>query len=367
MIILRVKIENFRNIGRASVRFSDHYNLVKGRNSQGKTNLIEAMHFFSLGRSFRTRRSDEVLKFGEEYMYMKLEGVKDVGGGVTGEIAKERGGKVRVKVDGERLPVLSDIIGLVPTVLFVPEDVEIVSGSPALRRRYVDYTAAQANPGFLEKLKEYRRALRQKNRELKRVWGGGGKVDVLQSLNSVMVSRGVEIVDGRRAIIKEISGEVKRTYGEVAGGGDMEMDYWCSYGGEAGGDREVFQSKIESVFDEEMDKGYALVGPHRDDIYFRERGRSMRKYGSQGRKRLLALLLKVAQAEVISRVRCERPVLLMDDVYSELDDEVQGKISVLLKGEYQTVATTPRVDIDMKEGEEGVVFRMDEGSIDKCG
>jgi DNA replication and repair protein RecF len=365
VIILRIRIENFRNISRAAIGFADRYNLVRGRNSQGKTNLVEAVHFFSLGRSFRTRRSDDVLKFGEEYMYMKLEGVRDGGVGVIGEIAKERGGRVRVKVDGERLPVLSDIIGLVPTVLFVPEDVEIISGSPALRRRYVDYTAAQAYSGFLEKLKEYRRALRQKNEELKRVGRGGEKVGVLDSLNSVMVSRGAEIVKDRGAIIREISVEVNRLYGEVVAGGKVEMDYWCSYGGGSEEGREAFERRLGSVFEEEVDRGYAVVGPHRDEIIFLEGGRSIRKYGSQGRKRLLALLLKMSQAEVISKVRGERPVLLMDDVYSELDERVEEKVRDLLKGDYQTLATTPREEGGIGKSEGGEIFEVEDGNIVK--
>ncbi len=360
MIIRRIRIENFRNIERADLRLSRHYNLVRGRNSQGKTNLVEAMHFFSIGRSFRTRSSDEVVKFGEEYMYMGMEGERDEGVKLLLEVSRERGGRVRAKIDGERLPLLSDIIGAVPTVIFVPEDIEIVSGAPALRRRYIDYAAAQVSGEFLAGLKGYRRALKQKNRVLKILDREGGDRGVLKSLNGIMADRGVVIARGRRKILDMIARRVKKLYREMAGEGELVMDYRSSFRSEDG---EEFRDRLKEAEGEEIEKGYSVVGPHRDDIRIREEDVSMRKYGSRGRKRLTAMLMKIAQADVIAGERGERPVLLMDDVYSELDDRVAERMGELLRGRYQVVATTPRMEERWAGNDQAALFTVEDGEF----
>ena len=345
MIVEKLQLNSYRNIKKASLEFSERFNFITGRNAQGKTNLLEAIHIFSLGRSFRTRRSTELIMFGGEHFFLRLTGRSDTGVGFRLEMGVERSGRARLSVNGKQMRGVSEIIGFMPSVIFSPRDVELSSGPPAGRRTYLDYTAAQVSPGFLADLKDYRQALKQRN-SLLRAAAGGGALDgaQLEVWDEAFARKGTAVVKGRKEILGVIAERAREIFSEVLGRVDgLELAYRCSYDSGAGSE-DTLREALLAARESERRRGYTLAGPHYDDVAMRIDGEDVRRYASQGRRRLLAVVLKLAQADVIMARRGERPVVLLDDIFSELDPGVVSGVRNMLSDRYQSFITSPRQD-----------------------
>ncbi len=345
MVIKSIEIVQFRNIEKASLTFSDTFNFITGPNAQGKTNLLEAIHFFSLGRSFRTRRSGETIMFGKDYFFLELSGRSDGGVGFVLDIGMDEGGRVRASADGRELSGVSEIIGFIPSVLFVPEDVNLASGPPRLRRLFLDYTAAQISPTFLGHLKEYRAVLRSRNALLRTISNGRSDGKDLSVWDDMLAEKGAAVVRGR----VEVLCEVLRNAGELAEellprGENLDVRYVCSFNEEGIDPERALREAVYRCRESERRRGYTLVGPHYDDAVIYLGGADLRRFGSQGRKRLAAGMLKLAQAATIMARRAERPVVLLDDIFSGLDSETTSRVKGALSDRYQSFVTSPRTD-----------------------
>lgn len=345
MIVEKLQLNSYRNIKKASLEFSERFNFITGRNAQGKTNLLEAIHIFSLGRSFRTRRSTELIRFGSEHFFLRLIGRSDTGVGFRLEMGLERSGRTRLSVNGKQMRGVSEIIGFMPSVVFSPSDVELSSGPPAGRRTYLDYTAAQVSPGFLADLKDYRQALKQRNSLLRAaVVGGTFDGAQLEVWDEAFARKGAAVVEGRIEILGVIGERAREIFSEVLGREDgLELGYRCSYDSGAGSE-DTLRAALLAARESERRRGYTLAGPHYDDVAMRIGGEDVRRYASQGRRRLLAVVLKLAQADVIMARRGERPVVLLDDIFSELDPDVVSGVRNMLSDRYQSFITSPRRD-----------------------
>ena len=362
MIIQSLDLVNFRNIKEATLAFSGTFNVIRGRNAQGKTNLLEAIHLFSLGRSFRTRRREEMVKFEEEFLFARLACKSDAGVSFRIEIGLERGGRISVSVNGKKLAALSEIIGIMPTVIFVPEDVALATGPPSERRTFVDYTASQISPSFLQNLKEYRKVLVQRNAALKRALESGGPPEGISAWDEMIVECGAAIIEGRQEMLSEIESRSTRLIDDIMTGiGAITMQYSCSFDPSGKETKEALREALSRTRDQEKRRGYTLVGPHYDDIRIFLDERELKRYGSQGSKRLASIILKLAQAWAIMERRAERPIVLLDDIFSELDDETARRVNSLLSDRYQSFITTPRAEdiIDV----EAARFSVEEGVV----
>lgn len=362
MVIESLEIVQFRNIEKASLAFSDSFNFITGRNAQGKTNLLEALHFFSLGRSFRTRRAGETIMFGREYFFLELAGRSDAGVGFVLSVGMEEGGKVRASADGRGLSGLSEIIGIIPSVLFIPEDVNLASGPPRLRRLFLDYTAAQISPTFLSDLKEYRAVVRNRNALLRTISDGRSTGRELSAWDDMLVEKGTAVVRGRC----EVLGEVLRHAGGFAeellpGRENLDVRYACSFNEDGIDLKKALREAVSRCRESERRRGYTLVGPHYDDAVIYLGGTDLRRFGSQGRKRLAAIMLKLAQAATIMARRAERPVVLLDDIFSELDRETASRVKESLSDRYQSFMTSPRADDFQVQREGGSHFVVEGG------
>lgn len=362
MIIQSLDLVNFRNIKEANLAFSGTFNVIRGRNAQGKTNLLEAIHLFSLGRSFRTRRREEMVKFEEEYLFARLACKSDAGVSFRIEIGLERGGRISVSVNGKKLAALSEIIGIMPTVIFTAEDVALATGPPSERRTFIDYTASQISPSFLQNLKEYRKVLVQRNAALKRALERRRPPEGIAAWDEMIVEGGAAIIEGRKEMLVEIESRASRLINDIMkGAGSIQMHYSCSFDQGEVETKEALRGALLRTREQEKRRGYTLVGPHYDDIRIFLDDRELKRYGSQGRKRLAAIVLKLAQAWAIMERRAERPIVLLDDIFSELDDETARRVKGLLSDRYQSFITTPRTEdfIDV----EAFRFAVDEGVV----
>jgi DNA replication and repair protein RecF len=362
LIIQSLDLVNFRNIKKATLAFSGTFNVIRGRNAQGKTNLLEAIHLFSLGRSFRTRRREEMVRFDEEYLFARLGCKSDAGVSFRIDIGLERGGRMSVSVNGKKLAALSEIIGIMPTVIFTPEDVALATGPPSERRTFVDYTASQISPSFLQNLKEYRRVLVQRNAALKGAMESGRPPEGIKAWDEMITESGAAIIEGRKEMLAEIESRSSRLINDIMTvTGSITMQYSCSFEPSGAATKEDLSEALARTREQERRRGYTLVGPHYDDIRIFLDDRELKRYGSQGRKRLASIVLKLAQAWAIMERRAERPIVLLDDIFSELDDETAGRVNGLLSDRYQSFITTPRSEdfIDV----EAARFTVEEGVV----
>jgi len=368
LIILGLDVVNFRNIKKASLAFSETFNFISGRNAQGKTNLLEAIHLFSLGRSFRTRHTEEAVTFGEDYFFLRLMCRSDAGIDFRIEIGLERGGRVKASVNGKKLSSLSEIIGIIPSVIFTPQDVMLAAGPPANRRMYIDYTTAQISPAFLSNLKEYRKVLRQRNSLLRNAVEERHEPEGLEAWDEMLIEKGEAVVAGRGEMLSEITSRAGQLYREIVPSGEtLEIVYLCSFDPVGGGTAGALREELGRVRDTEMKRGYTLAGPHFDDIVISLDATELRKYGSQGRKRLTAIVLKLAQAATIMERRGERPVVLLDDIFSELDGETSRRARDLLSDRYQSFITSPRIGRFGDALEGASFFVVESGSFTRGG
>jgi DNA replication and repair protein RecF len=364
VIIRGVDITNFRNIARATLAFSPSFNLIEGRNAQGKTNLLEAIYLFCLGRSFRTRSLDEAVRFGEEFFFVKIAGTSDSGVDFEMEAGYERGGRARVTINGKRAAGFADAVGVIPGVIFAPEDILLSSGPPAGRRAYLDYTAAQISPLFLRDIKEYRGVLRQRNALLERAALECGPPEGVEPWDEALAAKGAAIVRMRLETMREIAGRGEKLFGEILGAkSDFCMEYACSFNPALKEPEGALREALARVRETERRRGYTMVGPHYDDVRIFLEGAELRRYGSQGRKRLAALVLKLAQALTILERRGEKPVVMLDDIFSELDQGTAGRVREHLAGGYQSFITTPRADEPGVPGDGAARFAIEAGSV----
>lgn len=343
MIVRGIEIANFRNIARAELEFSPAFNLVTGRNAQGKTNLLEALYLFALGRSFRTRNLDEAIRFGDEYFFLRLSARSDGGVDFGIDVGLERAGRAKVSINGKKHGGMSAVVGAIPGVIFVPEDILLAAGPPAGRRAYLDYTAAQVSPQHLRDIVEYRGVLRRRNALLERSARCGASPGGLEAWDDALVARGAALVRIRLETMRDAAARAERLFDEIMGGAaGFSMEYDCSFA-QAGADpAEALREALGRVRDAELRRGYTMAGPQYDDVRIDLEGAELRRFGSQGRKRLAALVLKLAQALTILEKRGERPVVILDDIFSELDRETAERVRSHLSDGYQSFIATPR-------------------------
>lgn len=257
----------------------------------------------------------------------------------------ERSGRAKVAINGKKTAGFGEIIGVIPGVIFVAEDILLASGPPAGRRLFLDYTAAQISPLFLRELKEYRGVLRQRNALLERAAREGMPPAGIEPWDDALAVRGAAVVRIRLETMREVAARAERLFGEIMGGASgFRLDYACSFNPARKDPEEALREALARVRETERRRGYTMAGPHYDDARIFLEAAELRRYGSQGRKRLVALVLKLAQALTILEKRGEKPVVILDDIFSELDRETAKRVQGHLTDSYQSFITTPRAD-----------------------
>lgn len=318
-------LQNFRNYEALSLSFAPGVNLIVGRNAQGKTNLLEAIAYLGSGKSFRAQKTSELVRFGAE--------AADLAGQVTSQGREQTlrwvlfsGGRQRIcQRNGAKKRTAADIAGVLPSVLFCPEDLMILKGGSAPRRRLGDQALSQLRPNYDAALTEYTRILEQKGRILKDWRDNPAVLEILPEYNTRLCQVGALLIS-YRARFYEALGQAGEGYHEEFSGGaeDFSLEYktvstvtdpFAPVSTLTG----QLQDHLESHYRAELDSASCLTGPHKDDFDITLSGVSLKLYGSQGQTRTATVSLKLAQRELMGRELGEEPLLLLDDVLSELD------------------------------------------------
>jgi len=342
MRYLEIHCEGFRNLATCTLELHPEVNWIYGANGQGKTNFFECLTFLVSGRSHRRCRDEELLAFGAEHFFISGSLQDDGGGRMELSASFARGGPKRMRLDRQDVEKLADLVSLTGTVLFGPGDVDLVTGEPQNRRRYIDYTLSKTDPAYLRDLIAYRRVLGQRNALLR----GGRDSRQLRIWTERLGEIGGRIVFRRRQEIDLLNEHCSAFYREI-GGEDEELSlrYKTRIAGESedalAGD---LQARLERLESSEWLKKRTLEGPHRDDIGIDISLRDARKFASQGQKRSAAVALKLAQAEYLAQTRRDRPIVFLDDVFSELDRSRRERLCRLVGRKYQTFLASPHVE-----------------------
>lgn len=331
-------IRNFRLIQEAALTLTPGLQLFLGRNAQGKTSLIEAIHFLSTSTSHRTRREDELIQWEHDTAFLR--GVVDRSNGSERlECGIERKRKL-IKSDGVALPRVGDLYGRLRTVLFAPEDIAIVSGGPQERRRFIDMAIAQIEPNYITLLQRYRRVLRQRNQALKRMQAtGGAAIKELEIWEQPFLDLAAQVVYCRGEAAQRLAPLAEAYYAGLADDGPLGIDYPPSEPGDESAIRERIRQRLERTRTAEIERGNAQVGPHRDDLRCLLNGKSLTVYGSQGQRRAAALALRLAEARSCRDQVGSWPVLLIDDVVYEMDNTRRSRFWELVDLSGQLIVT----------------------------
>lgn len=368
MYVQWVKLKNFRNYKEEAVVFHPNVNLILGNNAQGKTNLLESIYITSLGKSFRTSRDSEMIGFGGDYA--RVEAHFDKSGQELSVLADYSKDGKSVQIDGVRISRNIEMLSHVYAVVFSPEDLKIVKEEPEKRRKFLDRELCQIKPVYYRYLGRYKKILQQRNTLLK---GGDVSSEHLFVWDQELVSYGVKIIAERKKFISqlnEISGQLHK--GISNGRESLNLSYESSVAlPEAEGKEEDEKEVLKDSFlkklkrNEKLDRmrGNTSVGPHKDDLKICVEGIDIRHFGSQGQQRTAALSLKLAEIRMIQQETEENPLLLLDDVLSELDGERQRYLIQSLKGVQIFITATEIGETLKKNMPDGYVFLVDQGKV----
>lgn len=350
MKIKGLYLHNFRNYGLCSLQFPAMVNIFYGKNAQGKTNLLEAIFYAAFGMSHRTFQEDDLFGDGRREMAVKADFTSFDSDYEIKIKRYEQKGRIKKELLLDNVNIKAkEHYGTLNTVMFSPEDLQLIKGEPQLRRRFFDMQIAQTDKAYYELLVKYNRLLQQRNRLLKEIRDNNGDKVQLNLWNNELSATAARIIKKRLAALKELLVIASGIYASIAGGSETML---INYALKTSNDFILQQSdKSESEWQEfylkelherqalDILRGNTSIGPHRDDLFFYVSGKLLKAFGSQGQQRSAALALKLAQLEYVKNNIGEYPVLLLDDVMSELDSERRTHLLKFIDGRVQTFIT----------------------------
>ena len=344
--LARLVVRDFRNLAHVELAPPSAGWVIIGENGQGKTNLLEAIHYLQLLRSSRGARDADVVRFGADAFHIAAQ--VDAGG-VCHEVSvgfERAGHRKRARLDGAVPERLSDALGALPSVMFAPDDVSLVTGSPAERRRFLDVMLAITNHSYLVALQQYRAALLRRNAALRSVAQTGGRdADAVAVWEPALAEYGAALWRERRAWVASMEERLEELCREIGEVGRVRMRYASTLAA-ADDPRSALGRALEEKRASDLRRGLTHVGPHRDDLVVTLDGRDLRVFGSAGQQRTAAIALRMLEAATVTERRGLAPMFLLDDPFAELDARRSARILSLLEregmGVGQTVLAVPR-------------------------
>jgi DNA replication and repair protein RecF len=367
LIVEGIRLINFRNYNNVGVSFSPGINILVGKNAQGKTNLLEAIYMCSTGRSFRTNRDREIINFHKDEAYVGTQlkiGERDK----LTEIKLERDKTKRIKVNKIELKNYRELDTGLKVVLFSPEDLRLIKEGPSNRRTYLDMSISQIKPLYHYNLRRYNKILFQRNNILKSSRFKGDTSGLLDVFDMQLAKFGALIMLERDNYLKLLLKEAKDVHSIITDGKEtLDMEYGSSV--EIGKTLSEVESRLLEALKENRQKDIEVrtteIGPHRDDFSILINGNDSKTYASQGQQRSLVLTLKLSEVEILKKDTGYYPVLLLDDVYSELDEDRRRYLTELFSKMQTFITTTDAVEINGFKSYNKEYFYVQEGCLYK--
>lgn len=359
MYIREVELKNFRNYEHLNLKFNENVNFIIGNNAQGKTNLLESIFICSMGKSFRTSKDAEMIRFEKDFSKIKVTAQKQLFP-VDVEITLRKDQGKSIKVNGMSISRTSDLLENLYIVIFSPEDLKIVKDEPEKRRKFIDRELCMLKPSYLDSLTNYKKVIIQRNNYLKE-----RNIDssVLDIWDIQLAKYGSKIISMRNDFIEKINEISARIHGNITDGKEnLKIEYDPNIKIVNNLENELYNS-IKKSQPSDMRLKTTTRGPHRDDISFYIDDINVRSFGSQGQQRTAALSLKLAELDLIKAETGEDAILLLDDVMSELD---AGRQEYLIKtlSDIQLFITTTEINDSLeKAASKGKIFTVENGKI----
>lgn len=359
MFVQKLKLFQFRNLRSGEYHFTERVSFVVGNNGQGKSNLIEALSFLSNARSFRTASVRDLVSWGADAcsVFASVKGSQsdfDIGVNVES-------GRKKAFLNGDKVASINDYVGELTTVSFAPADLALVQGAPTARRQFIDKHLVDCSPRIFKNLVTYHRALQHRNALLKK---GERSAQMYSPFDSILISEAIEIEKAKRFFIGAIAERAARYYQTLSKGRDGDLSLFFETNVPTG-DPDAYLGLLRNNFERDLITQSTRIGPHRDDISVTLGGREARSFASQGQVRSIVLSMKLAVLELIEETRGESPVLLLDDIESELDRERMAELlGILFSKPRQVVLTGTELSArEHFEEQDYQVFSIQNGQV----
>lgn len=342
MYVESLALRNFRNYEALDIIFSDKINILYGDNAQGKTNILESIYLSATTRSHKRAKEKDIIRFGEEESHIRLNIKKrDVGHRIDVHLKKI--GNKGIAIDGIPIKKSTELFGLINIIIFSPEDLSVVKSSPGERRRFMDMEICQLSRIYYSNLSKYNKILDQRNNTLKQIAYRNGVEDVLDVWDDQLVDVGSSIIKERQNFINMLNEVIKEIHKNLTSEGEeIELKY------EPNVESDNFADVLKEKRNIDIKNTTTMSGPHRDDFGIFINNVDVRKYGSQGQQRTAALSLKLAEIELVKKIINDNPILLLDDVMSELDSKRREALLNSIK-DIQTIITCTGYDNFIKQ------------------
>ncbi len=356
MQIKTLKLTNYRNYENLYLDLSEDVNIIIGENAKGKTNILESIYMSATSKSNRLSSDKEIVKMGEDFSIISVDYIRDdIAHNTT--LKLNRLGKKELAIDGEKKKKISSLLGNIFVVFFSPDDLEIVKGAPSVRRRFLDIEICQIDRFYLKNLSSYQKVLKERNTLLK---NKNINRDLIRVYDEQLVKYGINIIKSREDFLEDLANTYSNLHFKISGKKEEAKIIY-----KKNVDEDEFLNKLNDNFFLDKDRKNTSVGPHKDDFTFISNGINLRNFGSRGQLRTAVLSLKLAEIEEIKKRVDVFPILLLDDVLSELDENRQYFLIEQLN-EIQTIITGTGVEdfIINKLGAK-TIFKVDNNKIEK--
>ena len=357
MIVKSLKLNQFRNYESLQLSFDKGTNLFYGNNAQGKTNILEAVYLCGTTKSHKGSKDREMIRFGEEEAHIRM-AISRSQSAYEIDMHLKKNKSKGIAIDGVPIRKASELFGIVNIVFFSPEDLNIIKNGPAERRRFLDSEICQLSRLYMIELANYNKVVAQRNKLLKEISFSGRMADTLEIWDEQMVRYGTSIISERKKFISRLNDILSEIHQNLTGGKEQILIIY-----EPNVSEEAFSEELKAGRERDLRFGQSYTGPHRDDFCVRVNDIDIRKYGSQGQQRTAALSLKLAEIRLVEEEIHDTPVLLLDDVLSELDGSRQNYLLQSIHS-IQTLITCTGLDEFVENHfEANSVFQVVEGSV----
>lgn len=346
MKITSLELNNFRNYANAKISFKDNLNFIVGKNAQGKTNLLESIYLLSVGKSPKNSKDKQLIKFNTDRAKICVDFLCK-GGKKNIQIYMDKLNKKSIKINNLNILKLTELVGTLSVVYFSPDELKLIKEVPEDRRSFLDISISQFDKAYMYDLLKYNRILKMRNQILKSMDSLDSKKEQLSLFTPQLVETAEKIINKRLTFLENIKPIAKHIHKTISVDEDLEIEY--SYNKKENLTiKQDLQNQLSCSLEKELELGYTTIGPHRDDIIFKINNLDCKQYASQGQQRTIALVVKLSLMEVIKNEIGEYPILLLDDVLSELDNSRQNRLLILVS-KYQTLiscTSIPKVGVD---------------------
>ena len=338
MYIEKIRLQNFRNYENLEIDLNKNINIIYGENAQGKTNIIESIFLCAFGKSFRTSKEKEMIKFNKEKSLVEAFYQKK---DRDGKIKIELGNKKQISLNGIKIKKLSELLGNINIVIFTPEDINILRDGPAKRRRFLDMMIGQLRPNYVYNLNMYTKTIEQRNNYLRQIKEENKPEEMLEIWDEKLAEYGEKVYIYRKEFIEKLYNKINEIHGNITDNKEtLKIEFISNCD-----NKEKYLKLLKERRKLDIIKGFTTKGIHRDDFVIYINGKEVNIYGSQGQNRTVVLSLKIAELNVIYEEIGEYPILLLDDFMSELDEVRRKNFLNNIKNTQVILTCTEKIDL----------------------